>query len=394
MTQQVWAVYRNSVDITTEVMSMNYNTGRQTQFDSWSPGSLVFTIRNESGQADAYSLNDDIVIEAVGAGFDQRLYLQEILYNDLPGTGAASTATIVCTDLLGRLGRTQVFEQYLNSTNTLQQIDDEFGPLMPTGTSIIISGPGDSVAQAETYTGTALNRLNLNMVTEQGWLAVTDIGIYLYARSNVDDLAPGQIVFAREISGLYQLAYSDIKRIALGPNYLNTCTVTPPTAAAQNASDSDGITAYGYYGSEIASVDDTAAQAEGLATWQVYSRSNPAELSFQISVNDLVNDLGTLFTEIYANQPVVTVGYQQPGSSVNFVSSQIMQGWSMTVTPAATYMEIFTSPLTYTNFFTLNSATFGRLGGAGVTYNSEIYYNESDYTYNDTFADDAGRLGW
>jgi hypothetical protein len=394
MTKLVWAVSRNLTDVTTEVMSMNYSTGRQTQFDSWAPGSLVFTIRNNAGQADAYSLNDGIVIEAVGSGFFQQLYLQEIFYNDLPGTGANSTATIVCTDLLGRLGRTQVFEQYLASTNTLQQIDDEFGPLMPSSTSIIISSAGDSIAQAETYTGTALNRLNLNMTTEQGWLSVTDIAIYLYARSNVDDLAPGQIVFAREISGVYQLAYSDIKRIALGSNYLNTCTVTPPTAAAQNASDTDGITAYGYYGAEISSVDDTAAQADGLASWQVYSRSNPKELSFQISVNDLVNDLGTLFNEIYANQPIVTIGYQQPGSETDYVTSQIMQGWSMTVTPSATYMEIFTSPLTYTNFFTLNSSTFGRLGGSGVTYNSEIFYNQSDYTYNDTTADNAGRLGW
>jgi hypothetical protein len=394
MTQQVWAIRRNSVDITTEVMSMQYSTGRRTQFDSWSPGSLVLSIKNNVGQADAYSLNDAIVIEATGASFDQKLFVQEVLYNDLGGLGAGSTATIVCTDLLGRMGRIQVFEQYLNQETTLTQLDNEFNALMPTGTFIFISGVGDSQAAAETYTGTVLNRLNLNMVTEQGWVSVTDIGVYLYARSAMDDLAPGTIVFARQISGVYQKGYSDIKRIALGSNYLNTCTVIPTSVAQQNATDATGVAAFGYYGSEFSTVDNTIQQADDFANWQVYSRSDPAELSFQISVSDLTNDLTTLFQSIYTNIPVVTVSYEKPGSPTDYVSAQIMQGWTMTVTPSATYMEIFTSPLTYTNFFTLNSSTFGRLGGSGVTYNSEIFYNQSDYTYNDTTAENAGRLGW
>ena len=396
MTKQVWTVERGTVpvDVTAEVQSMQYSTGRRTQFDSWSPGSLVLSIRNNSAQADSYNLNDLITLTSASSGFFQWFYVQEVLYNDLGGTGAGSTATIICTDLLGRMGRIQVFEQYLDSTNTILQLVNEFNALMPTGSSLSGNGDGDSIAAAETYTGTVLNRLNLNMVTEQGWLSVTDISVYLYARSKIDDLAPGTIVFARQGDGLNQMGYSDIKRITLGSNYLNTCIVIPTLAAQQNATEPTGVAAYGYYGAEFSTVDNTIQQAEDFATWQVYSRSDPAEVSFQISVSDLNNDLDPLLGEIYANQPVVTVSYEKPGSSTDYVSAQIMQGWSMTVTPSATYMEIYTSPLTYTNFFTLDSSTFGRLGGTGVTYNSEIFYNQSDYTYNDTTADNAGRLGW
>jgi hypothetical protein len=394
MTQQVWLVQRGVTDITAQIQSMQYRTGRLTQFDSWSPGSLVLSIRNDSGQADAYTLNDLLTLTSVSSSFFQVFYVQEVLYNDLGGLGAGSTATIVCTDLLGRMGRIQVFEQYLDQATTLTQLDNEFGALMPTGTYIYLNGDGDSQAAAETYTGTVLNRLNLNMVTEQGWLSVTDIGVYLYARSKIDDLAPGTIVFARQGDGLNQMGYSDIKRIALGSNYLNTCTVIPTTAAQQNATDATGVAAYGYYGAEFSTVDNTIQQADDFATWQVYSRSDPSELSFQISVSDLNNNLDALLNSIYANIPVLTVSYEKPGSETDYVSAQIMQGWTMTVTPSATYMEIYTSPLTYTNFFTLNSSTFGRLGGSGVTYNSEIFYNQSDYTYNDTTAENAGRLGW
>jgi len=394
MTQQVWLVQRGVTDITAQIQSMQYSTGRRTQFDSWSPGSLVLSIRNNSGQADAYTLNEQITLSSLSSGFYQYFYVQEVLYNDLGGLGAGSTATIICTDLIGRMGRIQVFEQYLNTTNTLLQLSNEFNSLMPTGTSINLNGDGDSIAAAETYTGTVLNRLNLNMVTEQGWLSVTDIGVYLYARSAIDDLAPGTIVFARQGDGINQMGDSDIKRIALGSNYLNTCTVIPTTVAQQNASDATGIAAYGYYGAEFSTVDNTIQQADDFATWQVYSRSDPAETSFQISVSDLANELDPLLGEIYLNQPVVTVSYEKPGSETDYVSAQIIQGWSMSVTPSATYMEIYTSPLTYTNFFTLDSSTFGRLGGSGVTYNAEIFYNQSDYTYNDTTAENAGRLGW
>jgi hypothetical protein len=396
MTKQVWIVERGTVpvDVTAEIQSMQYSTGRRTQFDSWSPGSLVLSIKNNVGQANSYNLNDQITLSSSTSGFFQFFYVQEVLYNDLGGTGAGSTATIVCTDLLGRMGRIQVFEQYLNQTTTLTQLDNEFNALMPTSTYIVPNGAGDSQAAAETYTGTVLNRLNLNMVTEQGWLSVTDNGVYLYARSRVDDLAPGSIVFARQGDGPYQMGYSDIKRITLGSNYLNTCTVIPTSVAQQNSSDATGVAAFGYYGAEFSTVDNTIQQAKDFASWQVYSRSDPAEVSFQISVSDLNNDLDILLGEIYINQPVVTVSYEKPGSPTDYVSAQIMQGWTMTVTPSATFMEIFTSPLTYTNFFTLDSSTFGRLGGSGVTYNSEIFYNQSDYTYNDTTAENAGRLGW
>jgi hypothetical protein len=361
MTKQVWMIEKVTTDKTSDVMSFQYSTGRRTQFDSWSPGSLVLTIRNDNGQANGWNLNDKIILSAVGTFWYQWHYVQEVLYNDIGGNGAGSTATIVCADLMGRLGRIQVFEQSIGSELTLQQIDNEFGALLPSGTSFIINGSGDSTAAADaSYSGTVLNRFNLNMVTEQGWVSVTDDSIYLYARSTMDDLG-ASITFARTASGVYQMGYSDIRRIALGSNYLNTCTVTPPVAAAQNATDTAGVATYGTYGAEFSTVDQSASQALGLAQWQVFSREDPDELSFQISVSDTANDFTELFNSIYNNEPLVEVSYKNPGSNTTLTDTQIMNGWEMSVTPSRTDMEIFTSPLTYTNFFTLNSATFGKL---------------------------------
>ena len=362
MTQQVWMVERTVTDVTAQIMSMTYSTGRRTQFDSWSPGFLNFTIKNDNGQANNYELNERITLTAVGTDFYQYFYVQEVLFNDLGGEGKGSTATIICTDLLGRLGRIQVFEKNLVSAGTVDQIVTEFSSYTPVGTSIFGIGLGDSIAAADpSYSGTALNRLNLNMTTEQGWLSVTDFQVYLFARSSIDDLAPGTITFARTASGSFQLGYSNIKRIALGSNYLNNCTVTPPVAAARNETNATGVATYGTYGAEFATVDNTAAQAKSFAQWQVQSRADPDQLSFEISVSDTANNLQQLFNAIYVNQPVVIVSYKNPGDATTYTSTQIMQGWTMTITPSRTDMEIFTSPLTYTQFFTLNSNTFGVL---------------------------------
>jgi len=361
MTKQVWKIERFSDDKTSDVMSFTYSTGRRTQFDSWGPGGLVLTIKNESNQADGYNLNDRIILTAIGTDWYQWFFVQEVLFNDLGGDGAGSTATIICTDLLGRMGRISVFEQSLGSAGTLDQIANEFDPLMPAGTGIGINSSGASTAAADgSYTGTALNRLNLNMTTEQGWLYLNGYSVNLFGRVDIGTFTQS-ITFAREALGASQFGYSDIKRIALGQNYLNTCTVTPPVAAAQNTADSAGVATYGTYGTEFATVDNSATQAQSFAQWQVFSRDDPDELSFQISLSDTANDLTQLFNGIWYYDAIVAVSYKKPGSATPVTSSQIMQGWSMSVNPSRTDIEVFTSPLTYTNFFTLNSATFGVL---------------------------------
>ena len=142
MTKQVWKIEKFSADKTSDVMSFQYFTGRRTQFDSWSPGGLVLTIKNDNNQAAGYNLNDKIILTPVGTDFYQWFYVQEVLYNDLGSDGAGSTATVICTDLLGRLGRIQVFEQAIALATTLTQINTAFNSLMPTGTSFVVVGVG------------------------------------------------------------------------------------------------------------------------------------------------------------------------------------------------------------------------------------------------------------
>ena len=215
--------------------------------------------------------------------------------------GMGSTAVLYCTDLLGRLGRTQVFEQALTGQPTLDQIFNEFNSLVPSASFIFATSPGNSTAAGlASFTGTVLDRINLNMATEQGLLVQFSSDLYLFARS---DLATSfsTLIFDRTTSGAYQIGYSSLQRSGIGENYINAFTVTPTVATPQNAINTVGQSAYGIYTGELATVDNTTAQALSLAQWMTYSRSDPADLSFTITFNDLGNDM-TGFYEALSNQ--------------------------------------------------------------------------------------------
>jgi len=54
---------------------------------------------------------------------------------------------------------------------------------------------------------------------------------------------------------------------------------------------------------------------------------------------------------------------------------------------------VYLSPRLLYDLFTLDSSTFGILGGTMV-YNTPITYNDAGETYNATATDNGNRLGW
>ena len=351
-------------DFTNKVLSASYTTGRQSQYDTYSPGGLTINIDNSDNFVNDFELGAEVVLEyRIGATqyFIQSFWVVNVEYFDAGNTGQGSTAVVTCTDILGRLGRTQVFEQVINSEQTLTQLVNEFNSLMPYPSGMIATSPGDSTAAAlASFSGTVLDRINLNIATEQGMLKTTDFDLRLYARSDIAS-SYSAVIFDRTTSGLNQVGYTNLQRSGLGANYINAFTVTPTTAAAQNAVNTAGQTTYGIFSAELASVDNSTAQALGLAQWMTYSRDDPADLSFTITFDDLGNNILGFLTSVINNAYRITVKYKAPGSGVTKSLIQILQGFTMDMTPEQTTFTAFTSPLTFYNFFTLNDDTLGVL---------------------------------
>ena len=349
-----------SVDFSDEVQSANIVKGRATQDDQYSPGGLTFTIRNQTDQAAGFTLNDEI--KANTDGFYQIFWVKEILFNDQPGTGLASTATIVCNDLLGLMGRINVVDDSLTQDQTLYQIFNEFQSLLPTGSGFSLSGNGDSIAIGDTYTGSILNRLNQNLVTEQGWLGLFAANCGLISRSNIQDLLPATITFHRGASSGFDVGYTNIERIQLGTNFVNESSVLPPVATAQTATNAASVATYGVYGQTLSTVDYSSPQALGLANWIANSRSDPTILQFVITFDTLTDNLYEFMISIFYQLPVINLKYRVPGDVADTETLQIVQGLQMQITNVGTFFTMTTSPYSY--------------------YAFTVIYNSPDYVYN------------
>ena len=391
-----WNFYSTSTGyFTAQVLSASYTTGRESQYDTYSPGGLIITIDNSTNYVNNFNLADRIVlVDSVPfINFNQYFWLSYVDLNDAPGNANGSTATLYCTDVLGRLGRAQVFNRAITADTTMFQISDTFQSEMPGTGTITFSSQGDSTASAEAaFSSTPLDRLNLNMVTEQGTLSLREGDLFLNGRSTV--VNPSVVVFNRTPLAPDQIGYTKILRKQLGQNYVNAFTVSPISGTAQNAVNTDGQTAYGIYSGEISSVDNTNAQAESLAEWMVFSRNNPEQLSFTIEFDDLGSDVTSFLEALFATENYFEINYINPGAEATQTVNQILQGYDMEMTPEQTRFTCFFSPAAFIDFFTLDSVTNGILGGSGVTYNNATEYNQTGFKYNDASASSGSRLGW
>jgi len=361
-----WRNVTTSSTFTSSVQNCSYTTGRPSAIDQWNPGQLSITITNTSDQAAGFTINDKIRMRLEHATsadlYYHTFYVQEVSFNDEPGNQNGSTATIICTDVLGRLGRTNVFTKNMPQAQTITQLTTAFTSNLPSGATMPATYAGTSIASVNaSYTGTVANRINLNMVTEQGILWQNQTQILLIGRDNIAALATSTISLGPE-SPYY--TYTNIKRIALGTDFLNTSTVSTEVTAAVNSTDATSVSTYGTYGGTLSTVDYNLTQATGSASWQVFSRSDPTSITFSIDMtsanssncSDIIKRLWKASPELFC-----FVFYRKPGSATLIQYLCQFQGFSMYVTPALTNFTFSLAPASFTGVFTLDSNVFGVL---------------------------------
>jgi len=349
-----------------KVQNCSYTTGRPSAIDQWNPGQLSITITNTSDEAAGFTINDKIRIRLEQQDFPNdyyhTFYVQEVSFNDQPGNQNGSTATIICTDVLGRLGRTNVFTKNMPQAKTITQLTTAFSSDLPANATMPATYTGTSTASVNaSYTGTVANRINLNMVTEQGILWQNQTQILLIGRDDIAALATSTISLGPE-SPYY--TYTNIKRIALGTDFLNSCTVSTEVTAAVNSTDATSVSTYGTYGGTLSTVDYDLTQATGSAAWQVFSRSDPTSIVFSIDMTsanssncaDVIKRLWKASPELFC-----FVFYRKPGSPNLIQYLCQFQGFSMYITPALTTFTFSLAPASFTGVFTLNSNVFGIL---------------------------------
>lgn len=339
--------------------------------DVYNGGTLVFTIKNQSNEASGFAMNDIITLGAP-EGFNVDFWVDEIQYTDYPGNVGLSTATIICSDAIQRLGRNLLVNRTLTQTAcALQAV--ELNPVSPTEYPRVVNAgtaTNFSTASATTYNGAPMTRINQLISTERGILRQSASDVYFYQRGYLSQLSPSSISFGRA-GAFATIGYEEFSRVALGMNFMNNVTVTPQGGAEQISENSESVTQYGSSYYSVESVDFTNAQGKGLSEWLANSQSNPTALRFEIGFSDRaqvnVNAVYN-FLDDYAFVPSFPLTYQVPGSGSTVTQNVVLEGFSVDITPSVSNFRVYFSPFTLYQFFTLDSATLGVLDTSRLSW--------------------------
>jgi len=365
-----WQVFNGATDISAKVLSMNIVQGRQKYLDDYSGGSCTLTINNAGDYASGITYGTVIRVQNFGGGGLQFLcdfWVQEVVFNDYPGNTGLNTATITAVDWVGRAGRVLannfILAQSLCGIQLKLFEGAALGPL-PLDMGVNAGSlTGGSQAAAITYTGSVNNYLNLLSATERGYIVLRGSTLFFIDRGTVSSALGAHQTFGRTPNPV-TIGYETFERIQNGTQFINTATVSPNGLASQTSVNSSSVTAYGPASYSSSTVDFNTTQALGNAQWITNTFSNPSSIRFECSFTDraqanvgLDNFMANFWGRI---EKTAYFEYQVPGGSATTVLT-VMEGFTLNATPEGTRFDMSFSPLTYYQFFTLDSSTLGIL---------------------------------
>jgi hypothetical protein len=345
--------------ISTSVLSMNIRQGREKYLDTYSGGSCTLTINNNTDFASNIKYGDLINMTGTVNGstvYSMRFYVQQTTFNDYPGNTGLSTATIQCSDWLANSGRINVTNLALTQATTCDQFD-QFVPYLPAKMVYNTSTVGASIAAAQTYTGTILNYLNYLAMTERGLIYQTFATLVFIPRTSIEP--PSSPTIGPTTSST-QIGYQTFNRYQNGQQFINTVTTNPTGLAAQTSTNSTSVTTYGPAFYSVSTVDYNTTQALGNSDWVANNFSDISSLYFAVSFTDVMQNATALQDFIINSINTRTLQYRPPGGSLTSLNV-VPEGFELNVRPEQTTISMTFSPLTYYQYFTLDSSTLGIL---------------------------------
>ena len=367
-----------SSTFTSVVESAQLQQGRQRYLDSYAGGRLAITINNSNDDASGFTLGDEIRVAISGHTNPtnyQTFWVDDIQFYNERSDFAAARAVIICIDGVARLGQVDITGLSLTATTTLQQFVDMMTDAFGSGTA---SGSGAlSVPSATTYTGSLGARANELIVTEGGAFRMNyDGSVSFIGRGSFSDstyIKPYPI-FARQRDDVQlDVGYTDLAREQYGTVYANDITVVPSGLDPQRAAN---ITSLPRKSDSYITVDNTETQALGLAQFQRTMRSDLSNQTLVVRWSDEPYEwavsgsnsiyvwYGAFFSGFYG---FYNVQYELPDGS-EYDQRFFLEGYTADLLNTGTRYTLYFSPISYYQYFTLDSTTLGRL--------------------------DSGRLGW
>ena len=372
-----WSITNTTtgVNLTSSLLSFNYDYGRQSYMDNYAGSNLILTLRNNNYQEQSFSLNDEIRLLATNSGgaydiYDQNFWVSEIQYNDYNVT-AGNTITVICADAMNRLGRALGGGKVISSAFLSAQLTEmQASSNWPPGITTTTFGSTDQIGNFNINESYA-NSVNIQMATEKGILSYAYKSVLsCIARTYMYQVYTSTKSWNRVQSGS-DVVYSYFRRIGLGQNFVNDAEVQDAQGyePTQTYTNTDSTSLYGVNGITTSIYAYGSVAPKGLAEWIANSQSDTAALRYEITVDDYANTDNALQTLAYLFGTVF-VG-AQPGhvtkrlkyrvNAYDYDVLTVVEGWSLRATPDGTEFVFYLSPITNYQFFTLDSSTLGIL---------------------------------
>jgi hypothetical protein len=373
MTKIVWQIYnsRTATYYQDIILSASYQYGRQSYLDNYAGQSISITIKNQANESANFQLNDRIsLLGSVGIyqPYNQSFWVTAIDYQDYPGNTGLSTATITASDAMHRLGRVLGKGDTLSAGTTGAQIESmdlkSSWPPDITTFSYVTS----SQASAATVTQSWNNQINLLQTTEKGVVSYANgLQIQFIGRGYITNLRPAVVTPLTRTVSSTSIGYQTFDRLGYGSTFVNSAEITPAGLGTSTGVNTASVTLYGQNGITQSTVDANATQAQGNADWTARALSDPTVLRFECGFSDVSQNEDALFnflanvTGFGSVKQVTDLSYRVPGAGSDTTVEVIVEGWSLNITPEQANYIFYLSPMTYYQFFTLNSSTFGIL---------------------------------
>lgn len=357
MADTAWTCTIDGTSFTSIMLSMNFNVGRTSYFDTWSGNSCQITVRNNSGQASNLNQGDIITIGNGLNGTTMTFYVVEVAFQDDIAVNGY-TATITGRDALGQLyqaaANDDVIIGYTNAIEQCTELMTEIAPYYPPYPS-----PSPTTGRA-----TVTDSFDQTTVGQRiGELLATENSSLWYDGQTLEfraSAAPGAALSAFTLNTSTGLVYSGIERKYPNANYPTNVRLTSTTNGTTEAAVT-GVYRRNYDRNVLLT---NATQQQAQTDWFASVLSQTADPYMDIRFNDTAQTT-TKMSDWLSELPAVSgkyvnVTYRDP-SAGNISRNMVVEGAAVSATPKRSEWTVFLSPAVVYELFTLNSSVFGIL---------------------------------
>lgn len=345
-TVELWDAAANAWQYQNKVQNVNLATGRRFLTDPYAADKASYSGHISNNHPDLAVMGNPIRLK-----YKAQLTWVGTITDVSVEYGIVQNAdyiTVAAEGILAKFGRAYVTGLSLSSSSISTQLA---ALAAEVGVTIDIFGTMGSLASTQTYTGNALDLLNLLMLTEYGHIYQTSDQIDFYTRQSWGDTAT-LYNFTDSTLGSYGVRYTQLEFDSAAENYF-TRVVVQPEGLAEQVSDA-GIDPPRTY--IVSTLDYSTSQAYNHALYLRNNFDTPAQTIAAITCVDTgqTNDvLGT-----------IAQGARGQQIDVKFRGSTyvcIIEGVTMSGSPEQTRFTFHVSPQDMNAYLRLNDPVFGTL---------------------------------